>query len=151
MMETSPASLLLGGVPGFEPVPVMIDPASMPREAAELRPFADAVSRFDVYVAPYLNMRTGGAGRGTEDGRGGEGGRGSGRGANQPPSAIRDHFQTANICGYPAVAVPNGFTADGKPTSITFMGRLYGEAPMLALARAYQEAAGWHLRHPRLT
>ena len=119
--------------------------------AMVMRQFADAVSRFDVYVAPYLNMRTGGAGRGTEDGRGGEGGRGSGRGANQPPSAIRDHFQAANICGYPAVAVPNGFTADGKPTSITFMGRLYGEAPMLALARAYQEAAGWHLRHPRLT
>jgi len=119
--------------------------------AMVMRQFADAVSRFDVYVAPYLNMRTGGAGRGTEDGRGGEGGRGSGRGANQPPNAIREHFQATNICGYPAVADPKEITADGKPTSITFSNMLYGEAPMLALARAYQEAAGWHLRHPRLT
>jgi Asp-tRNA(Asn)/Glu-tRNA(Gln) amidotransferase A subunit family amidase len=67
-----------------------------------------------------------------------------------PPSAIRDHFQVANLCGYPAVSVPNGFTADGKPTSITFLGRLYAEAEILALARAYQERAGFHLKHPPL-
>jgi Asp-tRNA(Asn)/Glu-tRNA(Gln) amidotransferase A subunit family amidase len=111
--------------------------------AMMMRQFADAVSRFDVYVAPYINMRV--AGRGSDDGRG------RGGGGTQPPSAIRDHFQAANICGYPAVSVPNGFTVDGKPTSITFMGRLFGEAPMLALARAYQEAAGWHLKHPDLS
>ena len=64
---------------------------------------------------------------------------------------IRDHFQIANLCGYPAVSVPNGFTAEGRPTSITFVGRLYAEAEMLALARAYQERAGFHLKHPRLT
>jgi Asp-tRNA(Asn)/Glu-tRNA(Gln) amidotransferase A subunit family amidase len=56
----------------------------------------------------------------------------------------------ANLCGYPAVGMPNGFTADGKPTSITFMGRLYNEAELLAVARAYQERAGWHLKHPTL-
>jgi len=47
--------------------------------------------------------------------------------------------------------VPNGFTAEGRPTSITFLGRLYAEAEMLALARAYQERAGFHLKHPRLS
>ena len=46
--------------------------------------------------------------------------------------------------------MPNGFTADGRPTSITFMGRLFGEAPMLALARAHEQAAAWHLKHPGL-
>jgi Asp-tRNA(Asn)/Glu-tRNA(Gln) amidotransferase A subunit family amidase len=55
------------------------------------------------------------------------------------------------LCGYPAVSVPNGFTAEGRPTSITFLGRLYAEAEMLAVARAYQERAGFHLKHPRLT
>lgn len=85
------------------------------------------------------------------DPAGSSAGRGSGgRGGTAPPSLIRDHFQVANICGYPAVSVPNGFTADGKPTSITFMGRLYGEAGMLALARAYQDRAGWHRKHPNL-
>jgi Asp-tRNA(Asn)/Glu-tRNA(Gln) amidotransferase A subunit family amidase len=117
--------------------------------AMMMRRFADAVSRFDVYVAPYINMRAGAGARGSDDGRGGDG-RG-GRDGPQPPSAIRDHFQAANICGYPAVSIPNGFTADGRPTSITFMGRLFGEAPMLAIARAYQEAAGWHRKHPALT
>jgi Asp-tRNA(Asn)/Glu-tRNA(Gln) amidotransferase A subunit family amidase len=104
-----------------------------------MRQFADAVAKFDVYVAPYIDMRAGA-------GRSG----GSERPAAPPPSAIRDHFQVANLCGYPAVSVPNGFTADGKPTSITFLGRLYNEAEILALARMYQERAGWTQRRPPL-
>jgi Asp-tRNA(Asn)/Glu-tRNA(Gln) amidotransferase A subunit family amidase len=48
------------------------------------------------------------------------------------------------------VAVCNGFSERGTPTSITFMGKPYGEATILALAKAYQDAAGWHRRHPRL-
>ena len=83
-------------------------------------------------------------------GAGGGGRAGEGTPPAQPPSAIREHFQVANLCGYPAVSVPNGFTADGKPTSITFLGRLYAEAEILALARAYQERAGFYLKHPRL-
>jgi Asp-tRNA(Asn)/Glu-tRNA(Gln) amidotransferase A subunit family amidase len=127
--------------------------------AMVMQQFASAVSKFDVYIAPYLDMRAGAAaaaaaGRGeAEGGRGetaGRGGRGRGAGGPQPPNAIRDHFQVANLCGYPAVGMPNGFTADGKPTSITFMGRLYNEAELLAVARAYQERAGWHLKHPTL-
>jgi len=119
--------------------------------AMVMQQFADAVSRFDVYIAPYLDMRaaSAAAGRGeAPDGRGG--GRGRANGGTPPPNAIRDHFQVANLCGYPAVGVPNGFTGDAKPTSITFMGRLYNEAEVLAVARAYQERAGWHLKHPAL-
>jgi Asp-tRNA(Asn)/Glu-tRNA(Gln) amidotransferase A subunit family amidase len=122
-----------------------------------MQQFANAVSKFDVYVAPYLDMRaaaTAGRGDTPDGGRGeaaGRGGRGRGNGGPPPPNAIRDHFQVANLCGYPAVGVPNGFTTDGKPTSITFMGRLYNEAEVLAVARSYQERAGWHLKHPALT
>jgi Asp-tRNA(Asn)/Glu-tRNA(Gln) amidotransferase A subunit family amidase len=127
-----------------------------------MRQFAATVSKFDVYIAPYIDMRAGGAGRtggAGEAGRTGGAGRaggpsgssGSGRAGAPSPSAIRDHFQVANLCGYPAVSVPNGFTAEGRPTSITFLGRLYAEAEMLALARVYQERAGFHLKHPRLT
>ena len=60
------------------------------------------------------------------------------------------HFQVANVCGCPAVAVPHGFTAAGQPTSITSLGRLYNGAQILALAKAYQDAAGWHVRHPKM-
>jgi Asp-tRNA(Asn)/Glu-tRNA(Gln) amidotransferase A subunit family amidase len=44
--------------------------------------------------------------------------------------------------------VPNGFRSDRTPTSITINGRLFGEPQIVALARAYQEATGFHRRHP---
>ncbi len=55
-----------------------------------------------------------------------------------------------NLTGHPCVVLPNGFREDGTPTSITFMGKLFGEAEVLALARAYQEATGFHRKHPTL-
>jgi Asp-tRNA(Asn)/Glu-tRNA(Gln) amidotransferase A subunit family amidase len=73
-----------------------------------------------------------------------------------------------NLTGHPAIILPNGFRGDdapkprvrengevdgggpGTPLSITFLGQLYGEAKMLALAKAYQDATGFHLKHPTL-
>jgi Asp-tRNA(Asn)/Glu-tRNA(Gln) amidotransferase A subunit family amidase len=55
-----------------------------------------------------------------------------------------------NLTGNPCVVVPHGFNEKGNPTSLTFVGKLFGEAEMLALARAYQDATGWHLKHPAL-
>ena len=56
-----------------------------------------------------------------------------------------------NFTGHPAAVVPNGFSAEGKPvSSITFIGRLYGEAEVLAVAKAYEDATGFRRRHPRL-
>ncbi len=74
-----------------------------------------------------------------------------------------------NLTGHPAVILPNGLRdsdapkppsddvsdfrnagGPGTPTSLTFLGKLYGEAALLALARAYQEATGFHLQHPNL-
>jgi Asp-tRNA(Asn)/Glu-tRNA(Gln) amidotransferase A subunit family amidase len=66
------------------------------------------------------------------------------------PSFGGDNLLLTNLTGHPAVVVPNGFTSDGAPSSITFCGRLYGESETLAVARAYQEATGFHLRHPTL-
>ncbi len=56
-----------------------------------------------------------------------------------------------NLTGNPCVVVPHGFNEKGNPTSFTFIGKLYGEGEMLGLARAYQEATGWHLKHPKLS
>ena len=74
-----------------------------------------------------------------------------------------------NLCGQPAVIVPNGLrgadaplpadTADGAlnnaggpgtPLSLTFLSPLYEEAKACALAHAYQEKTGFHLQHPKL-
>ena len=57
----------------------------------------------------------------------------------------------ANLATYPAVAVPNGFNPAGAPTSITFFARPFGEAELLAVVKAYQDATGFHLRRPNLT
>jgi Asp-tRNA(Asn)/Glu-tRNA(Gln) amidotransferase A subunit family amidase len=55
-----------------------------------------------------------------------------------------------NLTGNPCVVVPHGFNEMGNPTSLTFIGKLFGEAEMLALAMAYQNATNWHQEHPRL-
>lgn len=56
-----------------------------------------------------------------------------------------------NLTGHPTVCVPNGFTKRNGaevPTSLTFTGRLFGESELLAVAQAYQEATGHHLKRP---
>jgi len=53
-----------------------------------------------------------------------------------------------NLTGHPAVILPNGFRDDGTPVSLTFLGGLFEEGKLLAVARAYQEATGFHLKHP---
>ena len=57
----------------------------------------------------------------------------------------------ANVAGIPALSIPCGFTSDGLPIGLQLMGRRWGEARLLAIARAYEEATDWHLRHPALT
>ncbi|MBV9772314.1 MAG: amidase [Gemmatimonadetes bacterium] len=55
-----------------------------------------------------------------------------------------------NLTGHPAVILPNGFRADGTPVSITFLGGLFEEGKLLAVANAYQRATDFHLKHPTL-
>lgn len=55
-----------------------------------------------------------------------------------------------NLVGTPALVVPNGFTAKGSPTSISFLGRLDGEAAIALLAQAYQDVTGWDEQAPPL-
>ncbi len=58
-----------------------------------------------------------------------------------------------NLTGHPTAVLPNGFQErNGRqsPGSITFTGRLYGETTLLAVASAYQKAAGDHLKRPPL-
>ena len=55
-----------------------------------------------------------------------------------------------NLTGHPSIVLPNGFRDDGTPASITFTGRLFGEADLLLVAKAYQDETGFHRRHPAL-
>ncbi|WP_324675436.1 amidase [Hymenobacter sp. GOD-10R] len=66
------------------------------------------------------------------------------------PSFVGTNLVLTNLTGHPAVALPNGFTAQGLPTTITFMGQLYEEGKLLALAKAYQDATDFDQKHPAL-
>jgi Asp-tRNA(Asn)/Glu-tRNA(Gln) amidotransferase A subunit family amidase len=61
-----------------------------------------------------------------------------------------NNLRITNLTGHPAVVVPNGFRTNGTPTSITFCGNLFRDSEALLLARAYQEATGFHLEYPEL-
>jgi Asp-tRNA(Asn)/Glu-tRNA(Gln) amidotransferase A subunit family amidase len=66
-----------------------------------------------------------------------------------PTSAINlTQLVATNLTGHPAVIVPNGFRDDGTPVSLTFLAGLFEEGKALAVARAYQEATGFHLKRP---
>jgi Asp-tRNA(Asn)/Glu-tRNA(Gln) amidotransferase A subunit family amidase len=64
------------------------------------------------------------------------------------PAFAGGNLLVTNLTGHPCVAVPSGFQENGSPVSITFCGRMYGEAAALQLARAYQNATPWDERRP---
>jgi Asp-tRNA(Asn)/Glu-tRNA(Gln) amidotransferase A subunit family amidase len=64
------------------------------------------------------------------------------------PAFGGDNLLYTNLTGNPCVVLPNGFNDKGSPTSITFMGRLFEEGKVLTVAKAYQDATDFHLKHP---
>jgi aspartyl-tRNA(Asn)/glutamyl-tRNA(Gln) amidotransferase subunit A len=55
-----------------------------------------------------------------------------------------------SLTGFPAVAVPCGFTRAGLPVSLQLMAAPWRESIALRLAHAYQQATDWHHRRPAL-
>ena len=64
--------------------------------------------------------------------------------------SFSDNLLLTNLTGHPCVVVPNGFDKKGSPTSISFMGDLYDEVTVLAVAKAYQDATKFHRQHPKM-
>ena len=64
------------------------------------------------------------------------------------PSYYGDNLLRTNLTGHPCIVVPNGFNDKGSPTSISFIGNLYHDGNVLALAKAFQEASNWHKKYP---
>jgi len=55
-----------------------------------------------------------------------------------------------NLTGNPTVVVPNGFNEEDSPTSISFIGQLYDEGTILAVAKKYQDATNFDEQHPEM-
>ena len=66
------------------------------------------------------------------------------------PSFDGNSEHLTNLTGHPCVVLPNGFGRDGIPTSICFIGNLFGEAKILAVAKLYQDSTDFHKKHPKL-
>ncbi len=56
----------------------------------------------------------------------------------------------ANLAGLPGISVPCGFTKGGLPAGLQLVGRPFGEATLLSLARAHERQTDWHARLPAL-
>lgn len=120
---------------------------------------AEATAGVDVYLVPANSG--GGGGRGAAGASGSApaairatgaaaaSGRGRGAGAGGQAAAGR-HFNMANIAGYPAISVPHGFLDSGSPAALTFYGQPFKDTEILSLAKAWQDASGFHLKHPKL-
>ena len=66
------------------------------------------------------------------------------------PSWASRSLGITNYTGHPCVVVPNGFQENGRPTSISFTGRLYDEGTIVGVAQAFQDATDFDEQHPGL-
>ena len=64
------------------------------------------------------------------------------------PTFAGHQLSITNLTGHPVVCMPTGFNKRELPTSITLVGKLYGEATLLAVAKAFQNATEWNSMHP---
>src|SRR5260221_11722212 len=63
----------------------------------------------------------------------------------EPPPRFARFVNLLEMC---ALALPNGVTAEGLPTSLQIVCRGYEEALALRIGHAYQQATDWHERLP---
>jgi len=54
------------------------------------------------------------------------------------------------LTGHPAVSVPCGWTGNGLPIGVQIAGRHHGEVALLKAAAAYEQAAPWADKRPKL-
>jgi Asp-tRNA(Asn)/Glu-tRNA(Gln) amidotransferase A subunit family amidase len=55
-----------------------------------------------------------------------------------------------NVWGLPAISIPCGFTQTGLPIGLQIIGPHWGEAKVLQLADAYEQATAWHKSVPKI-
>jgi len=129
-----------GGRPSGRLIPAVDYLRSQRVRTMMMEKLAEATANVDVYVVA-ANPSVGGGPPATAT-------------ASEPPrppvpqTPAQRHFAMANLACYPAINVPNGFLDTGSPTNVTFYARPFGEMEVIALAKAYQDAAGIHLKHP---
>lgn len=64
------------------------------------------------------------------------------------PSFGGQQLQITNLTGHPALCLPNGFTEDGNPTSITLLANLFEEEKLVMLGHLIQKNSDWQAKRP---
>jgi amidase len=70
-------------------------------------------------------------------------------------SSVIQHFQgqftiPADLAGTPTITVPCGFSPEGSPYAVQFLGSRLSEKNLCRIAYAYERATQWHQRHPTI-
>ena len=70
-------------------------------------------------------------------------------------SSVIQHFQgqftiPADLAGTPTVTVPCGFSVEGSPYAVQFLGSRLSELNLCRIAHGYERATQWHQRHPTI-
>jgi amidase len=61
------------------------------------------------------------------------------------------HFTAPfDFSGSPTISLPSGFSKDGIPLSVQFVGHHLQEAILCRVGHAYESATEWQLKHPKL-
>ncbi len=55
-----------------------------------------------------------------------------------------------NLAGLPAISIPCGFTKDGLPIGLQIISKAWGDAKVLNMAYAYEQATEWHQQRPKI-
>jgi len=55
-----------------------------------------------------------------------------------------------NLCGFPALSVPCGFTEKNMPVGLQFVARAGDDFAVIQAARTYQQHTDWHRKHPKI-
>lgn len=67
------------------------------------------------------------------------------------PSMAEEPMALTCLTGNPCVTLPSGFSSEGSPESITFIGgKLYSEATITAFAKKFQLLTSYHMEHPEM-
>jgi aspartyl-tRNA(Asn)/glutamyl-tRNA(Gln) amidotransferase subunit A len=98
--------------------------------------FERALSQVEVLVCPTAPTTAFKAGEKTSD----------------PLSMYLSDLMTipVNLAGLPALSIPCGFDEQGLPIGMQLIGKVLGEARLLEVAYAYEQATAWHRRKPQL-
>ena len=56
-----------------------------------------------------------------------------------------------DLSGSPTITVPCGFSDEGLPHTIQFVGRHFDEARLCRIGHAYEQETDWHGRHPAVS